>query len=292
MRDATVLRATVYRPDTDRETFPVVLTRTPYGRDLSVNSAWFHPVSVAGAGFVVVLQDCRGRFGSDGVFDPSVHEAADGADTVAWAAGLPWSNGRVGMWGRSYFAETQWRAAQRRPEGLSALALGVSAGGGANDGALFRGGAHELGSRTGWGHASISLHELHREFADDPVRRQAALQAWLELDQQMVSGALLDTLPLSELKGRLGTFMNAHVLGTAGQGPGSPVTELWDGASAEPVDLPTLHIGGWFDIFAPPPLRQSRMQRAHRLTTGGQPPRLVVGPWSHSDFSGNFPDAS
>src|SRR4051794_41244859 len=120
MRDGTVLRATVYRPDTDRETFPVVLTRTPYGRDLSVNSAWFHPVSVAGAGFVVVLQDCRGRFGSDGVFDPSVHEAGDGEDTVAWAVRSPWSDGRVGMWGRSYFAETQWRAAQPRPAGLRA----------------------------------------------------------------------------------------------------------------------------------------------------------------------------
>jgi putative CocE/NonD family hydrolase len=62
--------------------------------------------TVSRAGFAVVLQDCRGRFGSDGVFDPSVHEAGDGEDTVAWAVRLPWSDGRVGMWGRSYFAET------------------------------------------------------------------------------------------------------------------------------------------------------------------------------------------
>jgi uncharacterized protein len=290
MRDGTVLRATVYRPDTDRETFPVVLTRTPYGRDLSLNSAWFNPVTVAGAGFAVVLQDCRGRFGSDGVFDPSVHEAGDGEDTVAWAVRLPWSDGRVGMWGRSYFAETQWRAAQQRPEALRALALGVSAGGGANDGALFRGGAHELGSRFGWGHASISLGELNREFAGDPTGRAAALRSWFDLDRDVVSGALLDTLPLRELKGRVGTFMNAHVLGTAGEGPGSSLTELWDSATAAPVDVPTLHIGGWFDIFAPSTVEQYRMQRAHRADQPGAAPRLVIGPWTHSDFSGNYPD--
>src|SRR4051794_33460175 len=145
MSDGTVLRETVYRPDSEHGQFPVLLTRTPYGRDLAVNSAYFNPVTVAAAGFVVVMQDCRGRFGSDGDFDPSVHEAADGADTVAWAAQLPWSDGHVGMWGRSYFAETQWRAAGGAPPPPQAPARGGAARGPAHDGAPGRGGAHEVG---------------------------------------------------------------------------------------------------------------------------------------------------
>src|SRR5688572_26323814 len=128
MGDGTVLRSTVYRPADDTESFPVLLTRTPYGRDLAVNSAYFNPTTIAAAGYVVIMQDCRGRFGSDGECTPSVNEATDGAETLEWAARLPYSNGTVGMWGRSYFAETQWRAAQEGPRPLRALALGVSAG--------------------------------------------------------------------------------------------------------------------------------------------------------------------
>ncbi|MFF3376701.1 CocE/NonD family hydrolase [Streptomyces sp. NPDC002680] len=292
MTDGTVLRATVYRPDRDGETFPVLLTRTPYGRDLAVNSAYFNPLTVAAAGYVVVMQDCRGRFGSEGFFDPAVHEAADGADTVTWAAGLPASDGRVGMWGRSYFAETQWRAAATAPEPLKALALGVSAGGTANDGALYRGGAHEFGSRFTWGHTAITPNALVREFADAPDQREAALRDWLALDQDVVAGDVFDTLPIRALGSRLNTFMNTHIMGSAGQGPGSPVTELWDSATAHPVDAATLHIGGWFDIFAPATLAQYRMQLAHRRTRSLPPPRLVIGPWTHSDFSGDFPDLS
>ena len=67
--DGTVLRSTVYRP-ADGEPCPVLLTRTPYGRDLAVNSAYFNPTTVAAAGYVVIMQDCRGRFGSDGEFRP------------------------------------------------------------------------------------------------------------------------------------------------------------------------------------------------------------------------------
>ncbi|WP_217212480.1 CocE/NonD family hydrolase [Streptomyces sp. AC550_RSS872] len=292
MTDGTVLRATVYRPARDGEVFPVLLTRTPYGRDLAVNSAYFNPLTVAAAGYIVVMQDCRGRFGSDGVFDPSVHEASDGADTVAWAAGLPGSDGRVGMWGRSYFAETQWRAAASAPAPLKALALGVSAGGSADDGGLYRGGAHEFGSRFTWGHTAITPHALAREFADAPDRRHAALRDWQALDQEVVAGDVFDTLPIGALAPRLGTFMNTHILGSAGEGPGSPLSELWNSASAHPVDAATLHIGGWFDIFAPATLAQYRMQLAHSRTRSLPPPRLVIGPWSHSDFSGDFPDLS
>lgn len=292
MSDGVILRSTVYRPAVEAETFPVLLTRTPYGRDLAVNSAYFNPTTVAAQGYVVVMQDCRGRFGSDGEFLPSVNENYDGAASVEWAARLPYSNGKVGMWGRSYFSETQWRAAQESPTGLQALALGVSAGGNANNGALYRGGAHELGSRLGWGHASASLNQLFREFTEDPEGRQAALDSWMELDGRFADGSVYDVLPLRDLESSFGSFMNSQVLPSAGEGPGSAFTQLWDSASASPVALPTLHIGGWFDIFTPNTLSQYRQQLALSSTVPGITPRLIVGPWTHTNFSGGFPDVS
>ncbi|CAN7539583.1 CocE/NonD family hydrolase [Arthrobacter sp. LjRoot78] len=289
--DGTILRSTVYRP-ADGERCPVLLTRTPYGRDLAVNSPYFNPVTVAAAGYVVIMQDCRGRFGSDGVFDPSAHEASDGAATVEWAARLPYSSGAVGMWGRSYFAETQWRAASLAPDGLAALSPGISAGGNANNGSLYRGGAYELGSRFSWGHASISANEFVREFAGDPELRDKEFQTWLDLDRSFSDGSAFGTLPLRDLSARFGTFMNRHVLPSAGETPGSSFTKLWDEASAEPVPLPTLHIGGWFDIFCPSTLSQYAMQLEHSRAGAAPAPRLIVGPWSHTNFSGAFPEVS
>ena len=289
MPDGTILRSTVYRP-ADGEPCPVLLTRTPYGRDLSVNSAYFNPVTVAAAGYVVIMQDCRGRFGSDGVFDPSANEASDGAATVEWAALLPYSNGAVGMWGRSYFAETQWRAASLAPKGLAALSPGISAGANANNGSLYRGGAYELGSRLSWGHASVSASELLREFADDPERQGKEFQAWLDLDRSFSDGSAFDTLPLRDLSAQLGTFMNRHVLPSAGKSPGNSFTRLWDEASSKPVPLPTLHIGGWFDIFCPSTLSQYSMQLEHSKAGAAPAPRLIVGPWNHTNFSAGYPD--
>ena len=240
----------------------------------------------------MILQDCRGRFGSDGVFDPSVNEASDGARTVEWAARLPYSNGVVGMWGRSYFAETQWRAASGKPAGLAALSLGVSAGANANNGSLYRGGAFELGSRLTWGHASIAANELLREFSDDPELRAKELRLWLDLDRSFSDATAFATLPLSDTAPRLGTFMRQHVLPSAGESPGSSFTDAWDGASAAPVDMPTLHIGGWFDIFAPSTLAQYRMQLEHSRANPAIAPRLIIGPWTHTNLSGVYPDVS
>ncbi|GAB3279863.1 CocE/NonD family hydrolase [Sinomonas notoginsengisoli] len=292
LSDGTILRSTVYRPSAEGERFPVLMTRTPYGRDLSVNSAYFNPATVAAAGFVVILQDVRGRFGSDGVFSPSEQEADDGAEAVEWAASLPYSTGKVGMWGRSYFGETQWRAARRSPRGLHALAPGVCAAGNADNGALFRGGAFELGSRLGWGHGSNSLETIRREFASDPARMQCELEAWRELDASFADGSAYGTLPLNDLKSRASTFMQAYVIPPMGEDPGGEISEAWNWPSSKPVALPTLNIGGWFDIFLPNTLGQYRVQvEASRRDPSVPQPRLILGPWSHTNYTGTFPDS-
>ena len=117
MRDGVVLRADVYRPAGEGKR-PALLQRTPYSKNPEDPRSQYH--RIAEAGFVVVVQDTRGRYMSDGVAVPH-DEGADGYDTVEWVAQLPYVDGRVGMFGGSYSATTQLLAAPMRPPHLVAL---------------------------------------------------------------------------------------------------------------------------------------------------------------------------
>src|SRR5436190_3545304 len=86
MRDGTVLRADVFRPEPEGR-YPVLLSRTPYDKSgAAVSYGWLQPVRPASEGYVVVVQDVRGRFASEGTFRPFHQEVEDGFDTVEWAA--------------------------------------------------------------------------------------------------------------------------------------------------------------------------------------------------------------
>lgn len=117
MRDGVTLYADVYRPDAPGR-FPVVLMRTPYGREATApNAKRYVP-----HGYVLVTQDTRGRFESEGDwYYPLTHEAADGYETVEWAASLPWSDGNVGTFGQSYLCAVQYLLAPTRPPHLRAM---------------------------------------------------------------------------------------------------------------------------------------------------------------------------
>jgi putative CocE/NonD family hydrolase len=115
MRDGTILRANVFRPS-DHGDFPIALNRTPYGKDFTTANPTLDAVRLARAGYIVMIQDVRGRFNSEGEWYPLRHETSDGYDTVEWAARLAGSNSCVGMFGASYTGFTQWTAAtQPRP---------------------------------------------------------------------------------------------------------------------------------------------------------------------------------
>jgi uncharacterized protein len=117
-RDGVTLYADVYRPDAPGK-FPVLLVRTPYDKSqqLALTEKDYFPPR----GYIVVVQDTRGRFRSEGEFYPFVHEADDGYDAVQWAAGLPWSDGNVGTVGQSYLGLVQYFAASRTPPQLKAM---------------------------------------------------------------------------------------------------------------------------------------------------------------------------
>jgi predicted acyl esterase len=115
MRDGTVLRADVYRPVAGGDR-PVLLHRSPYDKQIAQSDqAYPHPAWYAVHGYVVVAQDVRGRWSSDGDFYPFLHEAEDGRDTIEWAARLPGCDGRVAMYGFSYAGATQLLAAAVGP---------------------------------------------------------------------------------------------------------------------------------------------------------------------------------
>jgi len=118
MRDGVALATNLYTADADAEARPVLLIRTPYCKDAPL---MFAP-EVLDRGYVVVAQDVRGRYRSQGDFDLlAAVEVEDGADTIAWIRRQPFSNGRVGMFGSSYLAFVQYFAARARPEGLAAI---------------------------------------------------------------------------------------------------------------------------------------------------------------------------
>ena len=118
MRDGTTLFADIYRPDSEGK-FPVLLLRLPYGKQF-ISDFGDHEFFVP-RGYIVVIQDTRGRFSSEGDFTPLFDEPLDGYDTVEWAAKLPWSNGKVGLVGVSYYAITQWNVSSLQPPSLTTI---------------------------------------------------------------------------------------------------------------------------------------------------------------------------
>ena len=107
MRDGVKLYADVYVPVAPGK-YPVIVIRTPYG--VQREGMFDDAGPFAQSGFAVVFQDVRGRYESEGKWDPFRNEGRDGYDTIEWAAKQPWSNGKVAMQGGSYLGHVQWAA--------------------------------------------------------------------------------------------------------------------------------------------------------------------------------------
>src|SRR3954447_14076537 len=193
MRDGVVLRANVYRP-ADDGAYPVLLSRQPYNKDVNINLMYADPVGLAAHGYIVVMQDVRGRYASDGEFSPSDQEFDDGYDSVQWAAALPGSDGQVGMFGRSYHSETQWRAAGMAPPALKSIVTGVSRFHHSTEAPERPGGAHE-GSRLGWRQFQIGADELVRRHRGNPEQLARAMAEYSGTAGRLASGELLSLLP-------------------------------------------------------------------------------------------------
>jgi uncharacterized protein len=144
MRDGVTLRADIYRPKEDGK-FPVLLERTPYDK----NGERTFGLMAAARGYVVIIQDVRGRYTSEGQWYTFRHESNDGYDTIEWAAALPYSNGKVGMFGGSYVGATQMLTAIVHPPHLAGICPVVT-GSNYHSNWTYQGGAFEQWFNQSW----------------------------------------------------------------------------------------------------------------------------------------------
>jgi len=144
MRDGVQLRADIYRPKTEGK-FPVLLQRTPYNKSFGTDFG----LRAAALGYIAVIQDVRGRYTSEGEWYTFKNESNDGYDTVEWAAALPGSNGKVGMFGGSYVGATQMLAAIAHPPHLAGICPVVTASN-YHENWTYQGGAFEQWFNQSW----------------------------------------------------------------------------------------------------------------------------------------------
>ena len=160
MRDGVILRADIYRPTADGK-FPVLLQRTPYNKDDGLDFG----LKAAQHGFVVIFEDVRGRYASEGEWYTFKNEPNDGYDTVEWAAALPYSNGKVGMFGGSYVGATQMLAAIAHPPHLAGICPIVTASN-YHSNWVYQGGAFEQWFDQSWT-SGLAQNTFDREVADN-----------------------------------------------------------------------------------------------------------------------------
>ena len=252
MRDGVALSAHVFHPAGASGPLPVVLIRQPYGKD---DHPFMHARGTywARKGYVCVVQDVRGKYGSHGLWEPVVNEADDGWDTLDWVAGRPWCNGRIGMVGESYYGLTQWAVASTGHPNLRCVAPGDTAADFYR--AAYFGGAFALMTMGEWAY-EMNTQRLRNPFRFDPwhlplVSADEAAGAPSQVFREFVSHPRKDA------------FWERRDLSRAD------------------VAVPGLHWSGWYDILLDGSLRGWRAAAAHHGIAAGVQ-QLVIGPTDHA----------
>jgi putative CocE/NonD family hydrolase len=272
--DGTTLRADLWRP-ADGHPAPVLLQRTPYDKGFAlVVQTGLDPARAVAAGYAVVVQDVRGRYASEGTFDPFVHESSDGAATIAWVAEQPFCDGRVATYGGSYVGATQLLAAVERPPALRAMLPHVTSAD-YHDGWTTEGGAFQLGFALRWA-LSLAAGELERreERGEDVGELKERVDAELADPWGGYRRLpLVDQPVLAELAPYYLRWLE-HPARDA----------FWRRLSVrdrlDAIDVPALHLGGWHDVF----LQGTLATYAELRALDRAPQRLVIGPWAHSGW--------
>ncbi|MBW4691449.1 MAG: CocE/NonD family hydrolase [Lyngbya sp. HA4199-MV5] len=264
-RDRVRLDADIYRPEAD-EPFPVLLMRQPYGRAIASTVVYAHPAWYAAQGYIVVIQDVRGRGTSEGTFKLFAREIEDGEDTVNWAATLPGSTGQVGMYGFSYQGMTQLYAAAAKPSALKTICPAMMAYDLYADWA-YEGEAFCLQANLGWA----------LQIAAETARLNGDVAAHQSLTAAAKNLTFSESVPThSELLKTLDPDSFYHEWLEHFE-PGAYWEQLSPSSYLHDVDLPMLHIGGWFDTF----LRGTMRLYKETATRSRYRQQLLVGPWAH-----------
>lgn len=254
MRDGIQLSTDVYR-EPSRDKAPVVLMRTPYNKTRAKGSA----EKLAAAGYVVVIQDCRGANASEGALVPYYSEGQDGYDTIEWVTRQPWSNGRVGMMGGSYVGAVQWQAAVEKPSGLVAIAPQATWSSFYRN--LYLGGAVRLSLIAKWA------------AGNGPKPVGAKPTDWNET---------LMHLPLSEVDDKIGWPIPWLEGFLTHPEPDGYWTRLNLTPALPDLELPALHVVGYYDFFSRESVDNFKVMQEHaRNPETRRQQRLVLGPWDH-----------
>ncbi|HET6181371.1 MAG TPA: CocE/NonD family hydrolase [Candidatus Sulfotelmatobacter sp.] len=263
MRDGVVLRADVYRPKADGK-FPVLLQRTPYNKNNGVNFG----VRTAARGFIVIFQDVRGRYSSAGEWYTFKHESDDGYDSVEWAAALPYSNGKVGMFGGSYVGATQMLAAIAHPPHLAGICPVVTASN-YHENWTYQGGAFEQWFNESWT-SGLAQDTLNRTVA----KKTNALPGVWKLP--------LTSYPLFNLPDSTGgLYSTAELAPYFLDWIAHPnYDDYWKPISIEEhfadINVPVLTVAAWYDIFQGGSLRNYSGIRARGGEGARAGQRLLV----------------
>ena len=308
-RDGTRLISRLWHPPETTGRAPVLLMRQPYGRAIASTVTYAHPHWYASQGFLVVVQDVRGRGASEGEFRGFAQEASDGADAVRWARQLPEGNGRVGMYGFSYQGLTQLL----NDGGGEAEAEGEHDSG--NTGRTGRSDAESATISASLGRLTSDRHDplpdcmapamcglderLHwaseggahwwalglgwaLQLAAQGLARRGDREGWQEIRRSLSSGTFLEQ-GLTLLQRHDGDGMGLRWLQRPA-GPGSEPEWTIHAAAAALLRRPMLLLGGWWD----PHLRGVLDLWQRSRQAGGQP-GLWIGPWSHLNWSQGQP---
>ena len=275
MRDGVVLRADVYRPAGPGPR-PALLQRTPYSKNPEAPTSQFH--RLAQAGFVVVVQDTRGRYMSDGVAVPH-DEGADGYDTIEWVARLPYVDGRVGMFGGSYSATVQLLAAPLRPPHL--VAIFPSASYASRYDMVFQGGAFYLGDGLSWSLGQGK--DVRRRLLDPTTDRDGELGLTPDERTQLQSDWYRH-LPLNSIEALQMRRYSPGYFDLLQHPSYDAFWTTFDVAAKHPqFDVPAYHLTGWYDSLLNGTLANFSGLRAHAGTARARAnQRLIVGPWTHA----------
>jgi len=278
MRDGAVLRADVWRPAPGGR-FPVLVYRTPYDRRLSQDTD-STVARAAARGYAVVVQDVRGRYGSEGEFDPYRNEGRDGYDTIEWAGVQPWSDGSVGTFGLSYPGAVQWLAAVESPPHLKAMVPAMTFSTPRNF--FYSGGVFDM-SWTAWIWNNIAPDVRARRDLPGPRTDKEARAAWDRMRDSVQS-----RLPLSALDEfrDVAPYLFVWLSHPAGDA-------WWDWAELrhryDRVRAAVLNLSGWHDEAYGPEgaITNFLGLRAARRGQEDARTRLVLGPWVHGGPRGS-----
>ncbi|WP_144418508.1 CocE/NonD family hydrolase [Mycobacterium sp. EPa45] len=279
MRDGTVLRADVYRPDSS-DPVPVILMRTQYGKSGAQvqPSRYQTPSWFASHCYLVVIQDVRGQGASGGTFSEFSHDRDDGYDSVEWAAALPGSNGKVGMYGSSYVGATQWLAATATPPHLVTIVPANTASD-YYDGWMYEGGEFRLAFVQPWaiGLATTAAENRHDDTTAAMLKAASADSTrWLGF---LPYRALPPLQPANPAVAPWYFDWIAH----------SKRDDFWRQWSIRDrypsVRVPVLDIEGWYDAFLAGGIENfTGMVNSAGTSESRTNQRLVIGPWDHVDW--------